>query len=112
MKNDAPETLMKRVEVLSEVIYEQLTHYEQDLNLVLANMRERDECLDVLIPYLENHQKDKWILVLGMIRDKESAALEPYRAELQRVETALCSLKHCKTYLVLNGGEGGMGAGA
>lgn len=112
MQNDSPETMMKRVEVISEAIYQQLINYDQDLASVLSNMRERDACLDQLIPYLEHHQKDKWILVLGMIRDKESAALEPYRAELQRVESALCSLKHCQTYFALNGGEGGMGPGA
>lgn len=112
MENDNPEIWMKRVEDISETIYQQLIHYEKDLASVLTHMRERDACLDRLIPYLEHHQKDKWILVLGMIRDKESAALEPYRAELKRVESALCSLKHCQTYFALNGGEGGMGAGA
>ena len=99
--------LMRTIETLSDDIYRLLSERSDDLDLILAKMEAREKRLDVLIPKLSGNEKNKWILVLGMIRDKEAMALMPYRQDLVEVENSLIAIHQSDAYRGPGaGGEG------
>lgn len=98
---------MGAIERLSDEIHGLLTGRSDDLDAILVKMQAREAHLDALIPQLAGDDKQKWILVLGMIRDKEAMALLPYRQDLITVEDTLIAIHQSEAYR----GPGTGGAG-
>jgi hypothetical protein len=99
--------LMAGIEAVSDEIHSLLSERSNDLDNILSKMTVREEYLDALIPQLSADQKKKWMLVLGMIRDKEALALLPYRQELIDVENTLIAIHQSEAYRGPGtGGEG------
>lgn len=99
--------LMAHIESLSDEIYTLLNDRSDDLDLILAKMQAREGHLDALIPQLPASEKNKWVLVLAMIRDKEAMALMPYRQDLVEVENTLIAIHQSEVYRGPGaGGEG------
>lgn len=98
MKANSMFDLMKTIEALSDDIHALLSERSDDLDCILSKMQAREANLDVLIPQLVGEEKRKWIMVLGMIRDKEAMALLPYRQDLIEVENTLIAINQSQAY--------------
>lgn len=107
MKTKNQHDLMKSIEALSDDIHGLLSERSDDLDGILLKMQARETHLDALIPTLTGEQKRKWIMVLGMIRDKEAMALLPYRQDLIDVENTLIAIHQSEAYR--GPGTGGVG---
>lgn len=93
---------------ISDRIYDLLTARSDDLDQILSLMEIREGLMNVMMPLLSGIDKEKFIELLGMFRDKEAVAILPYRAELERVEENIISVNKLGKYHGF--GEGGTGA--
>lgn len=88
---------------LSEKIYILLSEQSNDLDQILKLMDEREKLMNQMMPSLDGQEKQNFVELLSMIRDKEMIALIPYRAQLNEVEESILAVNKVGQYQCFGG---------